>query len=529
MVEKEKRPNKRLRRERELKGWSQRTLAERLGTTEQVVSRWESGLHRPNRNAQTQLCQLFGKSAEELGFMGKNPVEETEENPAITKGEDTFEQFTSPLQIHPQETPSLPTQIVSPNILSWRPSIMAFPVAARHPAWYDAYEGGQNGPSLFLEQALVYPDEQQSAEWLLQGAGYLGLACQQGWMFTDLVDVLRVVFPVAKAIQMITRRNFLQTGATVAMNGIPILSEKHITEEERQRLHETLSESIAQAWKLFISAGNAQALMLGQMQLALIQQAHAFLYPSARPFLYAGVYGLIGIALHFQERDEEALQAHNSAYMAALATAEPWYIAQSLICQSDCYHSLGKYSLAIQTIQEALRIIGRPADSSLVRARAHLLTCWADNAMMLEDYTVAREKLNASEAYLDQIAPDTEFDRAGWLLLAGKYELLTKHYSIAMHYFREALAEIPEQWGLRRAMTGIGLMKAYARMKERNESLSIAEEFVPTIQTINAHMTNRWLTEYLQQDLLAVFPTDDPVQKFVARTYQRLPQLTLIS
>ncbi len=71
MQEKEKRPNTHLRRERELKGWSQRTLAERLGTTEHVVNRWESGLHKPNRHFQTQLCQLFGKRADELGFMDK--------------------------------------------------------------------------------------------------------------------------------------------------------------------------------------------------------------------------------------------------------------------------------------------------------------------------------------------------------------------------------------------------------------------------------------------------------------------------
>jgi transcriptional regulator with XRE-family HTH domain len=67
----EKKPNIILKRERELRGWSQQTVAERVQTTEQVVCRWESGRHKPNRYFQTQLCQLFGKSAEELGFMDK--------------------------------------------------------------------------------------------------------------------------------------------------------------------------------------------------------------------------------------------------------------------------------------------------------------------------------------------------------------------------------------------------------------------------------------------------------------------------
>lgn len=65
----EKRPNEQLRRERDIRGWSQRALAELLGTTEQVVNHWERGSHKPNRHFQTQLCHLFGKNAEELGFL----------------------------------------------------------------------------------------------------------------------------------------------------------------------------------------------------------------------------------------------------------------------------------------------------------------------------------------------------------------------------------------------------------------------------------------------------------------------------
>ena len=70
----EKKPNKNLRRERELKGWSQRALAGFINTNEQAVNRWESGLHKPNRHFQTQLCQIFGKNAAELGFMDEPEV-----------------------------------------------------------------------------------------------------------------------------------------------------------------------------------------------------------------------------------------------------------------------------------------------------------------------------------------------------------------------------------------------------------------------------------------------------------------------
>ena len=79
MKEREKHPNSLLKRERELRGWSQQKVAERLGTSEQVVNRWENGQHKPNRYFQTQLCELFGKSAEELGFMNKQTVARVEE------------------------------------------------------------------------------------------------------------------------------------------------------------------------------------------------------------------------------------------------------------------------------------------------------------------------------------------------------------------------------------------------------------------------------------------------------------------
>lgn len=84
MEKQEKRPNSKLRRERELRGWSQRAVAERVGTSEQVVVRWESGEHKPNRHFQTQLCELFGKNAEELGFLETQTTNEEEEEQSHT-------------------------------------------------------------------------------------------------------------------------------------------------------------------------------------------------------------------------------------------------------------------------------------------------------------------------------------------------------------------------------------------------------------------------------------------------------------
>ncbi len=63
------RPNKYLKREREYRCWSQLEIADAIGTTAFNVSRWERGITLPSAYFRRQLCQLFDKSAQELGFL----------------------------------------------------------------------------------------------------------------------------------------------------------------------------------------------------------------------------------------------------------------------------------------------------------------------------------------------------------------------------------------------------------------------------------------------------------------------------
>jgi transcriptional regulator with XRE-family HTH domain len=66
-----KKPNKKLQHERELYGWSQAKVAEKLGTTVKRVGMWECGDIKPDRYYQEKLIGLFGKNAEELGLLGQ--------------------------------------------------------------------------------------------------------------------------------------------------------------------------------------------------------------------------------------------------------------------------------------------------------------------------------------------------------------------------------------------------------------------------------------------------------------------------
>jgi tetratricopeptide (TPR) repeat protein/transcriptional regulator with XRE-family HTH domain len=61
--------NQRLRRERELRGWSQARVAGEIGTDPATVSRWERGLSFPYPYFREKLCALFEKNAEELGLV----------------------------------------------------------------------------------------------------------------------------------------------------------------------------------------------------------------------------------------------------------------------------------------------------------------------------------------------------------------------------------------------------------------------------------------------------------------------------
>ena len=61
-------PISRLKQERELRAWTQSEVAERVGTTQVNVSRWEKGITVPSPYYRQKLGELFNKSIQELRF-----------------------------------------------------------------------------------------------------------------------------------------------------------------------------------------------------------------------------------------------------------------------------------------------------------------------------------------------------------------------------------------------------------------------------------------------------------------------------
>jgi transcriptional regulator with XRE-family HTH domain len=62
-------PNEKLKRQRQLRGWSQAYLGELLGVADYYISRWERGENAPSMFYQQKLCQIFALTAEELGLL----------------------------------------------------------------------------------------------------------------------------------------------------------------------------------------------------------------------------------------------------------------------------------------------------------------------------------------------------------------------------------------------------------------------------------------------------------------------------
>ncbi len=75
------RSNWRLKAAREHCGWSQQELADLLNVTANSVSRWERGISSPVPYLRRRLCEILGKSAEELGLLPGKPTVSSARSP----------------------------------------------------------------------------------------------------------------------------------------------------------------------------------------------------------------------------------------------------------------------------------------------------------------------------------------------------------------------------------------------------------------------------------------------------------------
>src|SRR6266487_3225286 len=96
MVSDTKKPNRSLRFYRENRGWSQQKLAELVDTSEDMISRWERGVTKTSPYYREKLCALFGKTAEELGFIEQEYTKTSDNDPE----NNTITELLQPLVEH---------------------------------------------------------------------------------------------------------------------------------------------------------------------------------------------------------------------------------------------------------------------------------------------------------------------------------------------------------------------------------------------------------------------------------------------
>ncbi|HEU5379786.1 MAG TPA: helix-turn-helix transcriptional regulator [Ktedonobacteraceae bacterium] len=104
-------PHTKLIEARKHRQWSQQEMADRLGTTQHTVSRWERGIITPGPYFRAKLCELFGKHAWELGLIKVKPSDAalpeqkaSEGGHSSTYGDDTLALWTIPYPRNPHFT-----------------------------------------------------------------------------------------------------------------------------------------------------------------------------------------------------------------------------------------------------------------------------------------------------------------------------------------------------------------------------------------------------------------------------------------
>jgi len=126
-------PNKRLRAERELRGWSQQYVAEQLGADHYYLSRWERGIISPSPYYRSKLCALFGKDAKALGLLPDQDKQPDAQSRTPALAADQTEAVTPVVIVDP----AIPSPLMQPDDLIGRdlilPQLRTYLCSAKEP------------------------------------------------------------------------------------------------------------------------------------------------------------------------------------------------------------------------------------------------------------------------------------------------------------------------------------------------------------------------------------------------------------
>ena len=115
-------PNQLLRRERELRGWSQARVAQEIGTDPASISRWERGASFPYPYFREKLCALFAKDAAALGLM-----QESDEEFSTRQGNEGRQDVPPPIATREEQIydPAIPLPAADAKMLIGREALLS--------------------------------------------------------------------------------------------------------------------------------------------------------------------------------------------------------------------------------------------------------------------------------------------------------------------------------------------------------------------------------------------------------------------
>lgn len=204
-----------LRRARQARGWSQRQVAEAVGTNRFTVTRWELGTAFPSPHFRQRLCELFGTTAEALGFLQEAQAAPREpetlwlvpypRNRFFTGREDLLD------RLHAQLTQEKATALTQSLALSGLGGIgktqVALEYAYRYAAAYSAifWMAAETEERLLasltaMAEVVPLPERHESDQRKLVAALFQWLSRHQGWLLiVDNVEELALVQPYLPA------------------------------------------------------------------------------------------------------------------------------------------------------------------------------------------------------------------------------------------------------------------------------------------------------------------------------------------
>lgn len=372
-------PNTKLQRARELNGWSQEYVAEKVDTTAKNISRWERGDNKPVPYYRERLIKLFGKNAEELGFLGE-PAEEAAEipkasppKPIISDGLDGRQ----PIQLFlSQSTPHVVTiQIQQPNPM--RSEVQSGSSDIIH------VEKLNHGEISTESDIDMNPGRRDVIKLLAAAAGS-SLLSHFKLLDHDALDQLSAIMKKASNINMkaVTSLGVItENHWELVYGGVPKKDLLFSVQGHLQSIIHFLQSSLLTSIEQHLCAlASQQAQIMNEIYFDMHEYQKAEVYSkfaieaaqkANNPALYAVALARMSFLYTYNRQFKEALSflqaAHRYAEQSNEITICCWIAAMEAEVQANifAYHNdIQAFNACLEALDHAQRIIEQPGDDA---------------------------------------------------------------------------------------------------------------------------------------------------------------------